>query len=146
MVKRTVTITTILLILTIVVSLLVVLNKSSIAVYSDNDFYAPPSELPGNGSTVVDSDVQETCTWRLYSDGTMVISPTNGVSGNLGNISMNMSPANFHNGSYPSWRRIKDSVNYIIIENGVSAGIALGYAFSEMSSYKTKALLSPLMI
>ena len=134
MVKRTITITTIVLILAIAVGLIVMLNKSSYALNGSDDFYVPPSELPGNGSTVVDSDVQETCTWRLYTDGTMVISPTNGVSGNLGNIGINSDPTNFHEGLYPSWRRIKDSVNYIVIDEGVSAGIALGGAFAEMPS------------
>ena len=66
MVKRTITITTILFILTMVVSLIVVLNKSSFA--ADDD---------------IASGTSGTCSWVIDSQGVLTISPTDGVSGTL---------------------------------------------------------------
>ena len=70
MVKRTITITTILLILTMAVGLIVMLNKSSFA--ADDD---------------IASGTSGTCSWVIDSEGVLTISPTDGVSGTLADFS-----------------------------------------------------------
>lgn len=65
MVKRTITITTILLILTMVVGLIIVLNKSS---YATED---------------IASGVNGTCSWIIDSNGILSISPIEGDRGDL---------------------------------------------------------------
>ena len=64
MVKRTITITTILLILTMAVGLIVMLNK------------------PSFGADIA-SGTCGTCSWVIDSEGVLTISPTDGVSGTL---------------------------------------------------------------
>ena len=72
MVKRTITITTVLFILSMIVSLIIVLNKSSFA--ADGD---------------IASGTFGTCTWVIDSEGVLTISPTDGVSGILYTITTN---------------------------------------------------------
>ena len=66
MVKRTITITTFFLILTMIMGLIIVLNKSSFA--ADDD---------------IASGTSGTCSWRVSADGVLIISPTDGISGTL---------------------------------------------------------------
>ena len=101
-----------------------------IVVPTTTEFYTPPETLPEEGATVVETGVQSGCTWELYSDGTLLIKPTNGVSGGLGNISTaGNAPNNFTRGSEPSWYGVRQDVNYLVIADGVQAGIALQGAF-----------------
>ncbi len=65
MVKRTITITTILLIFTMVLGFIIVLNKSSFAAED------------------IASGTSGTCSWRVTGDGVLIIEPTDGVSGTL---------------------------------------------------------------
>ena len=45
-----------------------------------HDAYAAPAD----GATVQYSGTSGTCTWEIYTDGTMVIRPTSGDEGTLG--------------------------------------------------------------
>ena len=94
MVKRTITITTILLILAMVVSLIIVLNKSSFA--ADDD---------------IASGTSGTCSWVIDANGMMTIRPTNGVSGTLENH-----PSGYN---YNIFSRYQNDITKIVIMPGV---------------------------
>ena len=94
MVKRTLTITTILLILTMAVSLIVVLNKSSLA--ADDD---------------IASGISGSCSWVIDSEGVLTISPTDGVSGTLASNSSSF--------IYSSWNSNNSSITKVVVNNGV---------------------------
>ena len=100
MVKRTITITTILLILSIAISLIIVLNKSSFA--ADD----------------IASGTSGTCSWVIDSEGVLTIRPTDGISGTLND-------ADFRGSSYSRlWlqRGLPPKVTKVIVEPGVKTG------------------------
>ena len=109
MVKRTVTITTILLILTMAVSLIIVLNKSSLA--ADDD---------------IASGTSGTCSWVIDSEGVLTIRPTNGVSGVLASNS----------GFYSPWFLNNSHINKIVIQEGVKANEKSSYLFAHLENCK----------
>ena len=100
MVKRTITITTILLILTIAVGLLVMLNKSSYA--ADDD---------------IASGTSGTCSWVIDSEGVLTISPTNGVSGTIEEFT---ALGNYQN----NWQNynLRTKIKKVVVEEGVKTG------------------------
>ena len=110
MVKRTITITTILLILTMAVGLICVLNKTSLA--ADDD---------------IASGTFGTCTWVIDSEGVLTISPTDGNSGVLA--------ANSNN-SYSPWSSNNSSITKVIINRGVKANANSNYLFSNLLNCK----------
>ncbi len=91
MVKRTITITTILLIISIAISLIIVLNKSSFAAED------------------IASGTSGTCSWVIDSEGVLTIRPTDGVSGTLRLTG---------NGIWYDWR---EQITKVVIEQGVKA-------------------------
>ena len=95
MVKRTITITTILLILSIAISLIIILNKSSFA--ADGD---------------IASGTSGTCSWVIDKNRTLIISPTDGVRGTL---------ASSMTGNGP-WYSNATDIKKVLVEEGVSAG------------------------
>ena len=109
MVKRTITFTTIFLILTIAVSLIIVLNRSSFA--ADDD---------------IASGTSGTCSWVIDSEGVLTISPTDGVSGVLKNGTYLWPMNGWNNGN----NRLL--VKKIIICDGVKTNEHGGHLFSEM--------------
>ena len=111
MVKRTITITTILLILTMVGSLIVVLNKASFA--ADDD---------------IASGTSGSCSWVIDSQGVLTISPTDGVSGTL------YSFRDYSAGIGYQWRNYADKITKVYAEEGVK----LGFNSYEIFSYLTK--------
>ena len=97
MVKRTITVTTILLILTMAVGLIVMLNK------------------PSFGADIA-SGTCGTCSWVIDSEGVLTISPTDGVSGTL---------AEFNYSSYKhDWNTstFQNKIKKLVVENGVKTG------------------------
>ena len=109
MVKRTITITTFLLILTMAVSLIIVLNRSSFA--ADDD---------------IASGTSGTCSWVIDSDGVLTIRPTNGVSGVLESNSSFYSP----------WFSNNSHINKIVIQEGVKANEESSYLFAHLDNCK----------
>ena len=108
MVKRTITITTILLILTMVGSLIVVLNKASFA--ADDD---------------IASGVDGTCSWEIDSEGIFTIRPMNGVSGEIA----------LHNlSNYPSWYYYAESIKKVVVEPGVKCNSTSLLTFAHMKN------------
>ena len=99
MVKRTITITTILLIITIAVGLLVMLNKSSYA--ADDD---------------IASGRSGTCSWVIDSEGVLTISPTDGVRGTLENFDAYNYNHSWQNNNY------KYEIKKVVVEDGVKTG------------------------
>ena len=108
MVKRTITITTILLILTIAVSLIVVLNKEAFA--ADDD---------------IASGTCGTCSWVIDKDGLLTISPTDGVSGTL------ESRDNWENTSF--WKEYANDIKKIYAEPGTKMGKCGRSLFRELT-------------
>ena len=105
MVKRTITITTILLVLSITVGLIIALNRASFA--ADDD---------------IASGTSGTCSWVIDKDGVLTISPTDGVSGILDNTRIN----------YPDsvkWYSYKLSVKKVIVNPGVKVNTIGAYLF-----------------
>ena len=105
MVKRTITITTILLVLSIAASLIIALNRASFA--ADDD---------------IASGTSGTCSWVIDKDGVLTISPTDGVSGILDNTRIN----------YPDsvkWYSYKLSVKKVIVNPGVKVNTIGAYLF-----------------
>ena len=108
MVKRTITITTILLILTIAVGFIVVLNKSSFA--ADDD---------------IASGTSGTCSWVIDSEGVLTISPTNGINGKLDNYSVF---------TFPSWHDYKLEIKGVVVESGVKTNFWCCNLFKDLSN------------
>ena len=111
MVKRTITITTILLILTIAVGLLVMLNKSTLA--ADDD---------------IASGISGTCSWVIDSEGVLTISPTDGVSGTLND-------ADFMGSNFIRlwWKTgLPEKVTKVIVEQGVKTGTSCKDMFNNL--------------
>ena len=107
MVKRTITITMILLILTIAVGLIIVLNKSSFA--ADDDIARGTSG---------------TCSWVIDAGGVLNISPTNGNVGQLASTTGGNGP----------WYSYRSSITKVTFEPGVKTGAgcySLFYYFYE---------------
>ena len=94
MVKRTITITTILLILSIAISLIIVLNKSSFA--ADGD---------------IASGTSGTCSWVIDVDGVLTIEPTSDTTGTL---------ASYISGD-ASWYNYRELIRKVIVKPGVKA-------------------------
>ena len=95
MVKRTITITTILLIISIAISLIIVLNKSSFA--ADD----------------IASGTSGTCSWVIDSEGVLTISPTDGVSGVLDSYSASYNRL--------PWNDYLENITKVVVNNGVKA-------------------------
>ena len=93
MVKRTITITTFFLVLSITVGLTIALNRASFA--ADDD---------------IASGISGTCSWVIDKDGVLTISPTDGVSGLLSNA-----------GAYNSakWYSYRETITKVIVTDGV---------------------------
>ena len=111
MVKRTITITTILLILSMIVSLIIVLNKSSFA--ADGD---------------IASGTSGTCSWVIDSEGVLTIRPTDGVSGTLNDN-------DFRGSAYLRlwWQRgLNEQVTKVIVEPGVKTGTSCREMFCNL--------------
>jgi len=115
MVKRTITITTILLILSIVISIIIVLNKSSFA--ADGD---------------IASGTSGTCSWVIDSEGVLTISPTDGVSGTL----------EYFGYWSRSWREWTESINKVVINPGVKTSSNCSYMFRDFSNCTEMDLLN----
>ena len=110
MVKRTITITTVLLILSMIVSLIIILNKSSFA--ADDD---------------IASGTSGTCSWVIDSEGVLTISPTDGVSGTLDSYSLDT------NNEIP-WKSNRASITKVFVEPGVKTGNACRCLFYLLSN------------
>jgi len=108
MVKRTITITTIVLILSMIVSLIIVLNKSSFA--ADGD---------------IASGVDGTCSWVIDKDGVFTIRPTNGVSGVIAEHDLI---------NYPPWYYYGENVEKVIVEPGVKCNNKSLLTFANMKN------------
>ena len=93
MVKRTITITTILLVLSMIVSLIIVLNKSSFAAED------------------IASGTSGTCSWVIDVDGVLTIEPTSGTTGTL---------ASYSSGDGP-WYNYRELIRKVIVKPGVKA-------------------------
>lgn len=107
MVKRTITITTVLLILSMIVSFIIVLNKSSFA--ADDDIASGTS---GN------------CSWVIDKNGVMTISPISGTSGVLAYV---------NDGYWTSqlpWVDYRNDVLKLVIEPGVKTNDWCSHLFS----------------
>ena len=98
MVKRTITLTTILLILTLAVGLMVMLNK------------------PSFGADDIASGTCGTCSWVIDSEGVLTIRPTNGASGTLAEFTS----TNFNH----DWQtaNLQEKIKKVVIEDGVKTG------------------------
>ncbi len=107
MVKRTITITTVLLILSMIVSLIIILNKSSFA--ADDD---------------IASGTSGTCSWVIDSEGVLTISPTDGISGQMESYSDN--PTVF--GAYDT------QITKVYVEQGVKTGNTCRNLFNSFSN------------
>ena len=107
MVKRTITITTILLVLSITVGLIIALNRASFA--ADDD---------------IASGTSGTCSWVIDKDGVLTISPTDGVSGTLDNTRINASGYN-----NDKWFVYNLSVKKVIVNPGVKVNTIGAYLF-----------------
>ena len=116
MVKRTITITTILLVLTIAVGLIVILNKSSFA--ADGD---------------IASGISGTCSWVIDSEGVLTISPTDEISGTMDSYITGNGP----------WYEYREQITRVEIENGVKTNegcYKLFYQLVNCTSMDLKAL------
>ena len=109
MVKRTITITTILLVLSITVGLIIALNRASFA--ADDD---------------IASGTSGTCSWVIDKDGVLTISPTDGVSGTLDNTRINASGYN-----NDKWFVYNLSVKKVIVNPGVKVNTIGAYLFHD---------------
>ena len=109
MVKKTITITTIVLILFMILSLIIILNKTSLA--ADNDIARGTSG---------------TCSWVIDANGVFTISPTDGVSGTLESYSGQSS-----NPGTP-WNNYRDNVKKVVIEQGVKTNTKANSLFAYM--------------
>ena len=94
MVKRTITITTIALILSMIVSVIIVLNRFSFAADSD-----------------IASGTSGTCSWVIDVDGVLTIEPTSGTTGTL---------ASYISGDGP-WYNYRELIRKVIVKPGVKA-------------------------
>ncbi len=108
MVKRTITITTILLILSIVISIIIILNKSSFA--ADGD---------------IASGASGTCSWVIDSEGVLKISPTDGESGTLDSFTGDK----LTNSNIP-WYDYRNDVTGVIVNKGVKTNSGCNFLFS----------------
>ena len=68
-----------------------------------------------------------TCSWVISDDGTLTISPTDGVSGTLASY-MN---GNTENGPFHSW---SSSIKKVVVEPGVSTGTGCVHLFYSLSN------------
>ena len=109
MVKRTITITSILLILTMAVGLIGVLDK------------------PSFGADDIASGTCGTCSWVVDSEGVLTISPTDGISGTLDSFISN----NTH-----CWQAInlKEEIKKVIVEDGVKTGQGCYHMFEGLTN------------
>ena len=110
MVKRTITITTILLILSMIVSLIIVLNKSSFA--ADGD---------------IASGTSGTCSWVIDSEGVLTINPTDGVSGQLETADS----STLNNGL---WYNYRSQITKVEVEEGVSTSNGIDRIFYRLDN------------
>ena len=121
MVKRTITITTILLILSIAISLIIVLNKSSFA--ADGD---------------IASGTSGTCSWVIDSQGVLTISPTDGVSGQLESYTQNRTyqrvPWGFNSRLGDSNNTLGSAVTKVVVTPGVKAGAGCAFLFDGVAA------------
>ena len=108
MVKRTITITTILLVLSIVVCLIIALNRASFA--ADDD---------------IASGTSGTCSWVIDKDGVLTISPTDGVSGVLERT---------YSFNYPKWYQYRESITKVIVNSGVKTDTHCSKLFYQMTN------------
>ena len=118
MVKRTITITTILLILSMVVSLIIVLNRSSFA--ADDD---------------IASGTSGTCSWVIDSEGVLTISPTDGVSGTLDSY------YDFY--TRAPWNGYSEDITKVVIANGVHANEGCQNLFNGLKNFEYTILIIP---
>ncbi len=118
MVKRTITITTILLILSMIVSLIIVLNKSSFAAED------------------IASGTSGTCSWVIDSEGVLTISPTDGVSGKMASYTAKNLPLNdIRRGCGVPWILNNQSrIKKVYFDEGVSLGDSCNYLFYGLSN------------
>ena len=107
--KRTITITTILLVMSITVGLIIALNRASFA--ADDD---------------IASGTSGTCSWVIDKDGVLTISPTDGVSGTLDNTRINASGYN-----NDKWFVYNLSVKKVIVNPGVKVNTIGAYLFHD---------------
>ena len=105
MVKRTITITTILLVMVIAVCLIIALNRASFA--ADDD---------------IASGTSGTCTWVIDKDGVLTISPTDGVSGILDNTAND-------NIESAKWYQYRDSITKVLVNAGVKVNSTGSFLF-----------------
>ena len=112
MVKRTITITTILLVMSITVGLIIALNRASFA--ADDD---------------IASGTSGTCSWVIDKDGVLTISPTDGVSGTLDNTRINASGYN-----NDKWFVYNLSVKKVIVNPGVKVNTIGSYLFHDFQN------------
>ena len=106
MVKRTIKITTVLLILSMIVSLIILLNRSSLAAED------------------IASGTSGTCSWVIDSEGILTISPRNGESGTLASYTGVNAPA----GQVP-WYSTRETITKVIVEEGVKTSIGCKWLF-----------------
>lgn len=75
---------------------------------------------PADGATVQRSSTSGTCTWEIYSDGTMVIRPTSGTEGTLGEwFTISSSP----------WNVWKESIKKVEFQGTVHASTCYGFFY-----------------
>ena len=110
MVKRTITITTILLILSIAISLIIVLNKSSFA--ADGD---------------IASGTSGTCSWVIDSEGILTISPIDGVSGEIESVYTNK-----YVGPWAIRQDRSEKIKKVVINEGVYASEICDNLFGDL--------------
>ena len=111
MVKRTITISTIILIISIIAGLIIVLNKTSFAA--------------GEIATGTFGE----CSWVIDSNGTLTISPTNGTSGMMGNSTENSAD------SIP-WFSYRSRIKELKFTGTVYANDYCNYLFSRCSNLR----------
>ena len=109
MVKRTITITTILIILTIAVGLIIMLNK------------------PSFGADIA-SGTSGTCSWIIDSEGVLTIRPTSGVSGTLAEFTL----TNYTH----DWQvtNLREKIKKVVIEEGVKTGQGCYNMFASLTN------------
>ena len=107
MVKRSITITMALVILAMIVSLIIVLNKASFA--ADDD---------------IASGTSGTCSWVINSEGVLTISPTDGVEGTLDSYVSYAKLA--------PWNDYKSSIKKVVINQGVKANKGCFHLFDSL--------------
>lgn len=113
MVKRTITITTVLLILSMIVSLIIILNKSSFAAEED-----------------IASGISGSCSWVIDSDYVLTIKPTDGISGILDSYY----GSNYSINSNVPWYDYQTSITGVIIKEGVKTNTSCDFMFYNFKS------------